>query len=92
MGELYRRYAATHAHTSVVDLKPIVCPDDPCSNQTPEGEAIRSDGLHYTRAGVDLIAPRLTEAIIGAARSTGVPPPTTGTDDPSAATSIESPQ
>ena len=82
MGELYRRYAATHPHTSVVDLKPIVCPDDPCSNQTPEGDAIRNDGLHYTAAGTAYLAPGLAEAIITAARSTGVPPSTTTTAIP----------
>ncbi len=83
MGELYRRYAATHAHTSVVDLKPIVCPTDPCPNQTPDGDTIRNDGLHYTVAGTQYIAPALTEAIITAARSTGVDPSAITTEDPS---------
>jgi peptidoglycan/LPS O-acetylase OafA/YrhL len=89
MGELYHRYAASHPRTSVVDLKPIVCPSDPCPNQTPSGDTIRNDGLHFTTAGVDLISPPLAEAIITAARSTGVapvdtlqPPATTNSSTP----------
>ena len=74
MGELFRRYAATHARVSVVDLKPIVCPTDPCSNHTPEDQVIRYDGLHFSQAGMDLLAPAITDAIIAAARSTGIPP------------------
>jgi hypothetical protein len=74
MGELFRRYAATHPRVSVVDLKPIVCPTDPCSNRTPEDQVIRYDGLHFSQAGMDLLAPAITDAIIAAARSTGIPP------------------
>lgn len=74
MGELFRRYAANHPRVSVVDLKPIVCPTDPCSNRTPDDQVIRNDGLHFTRAGMELLSPSLSNAIIAAARSTGIPP------------------
>ena len=73
MGQLYRRFAATRPHTSVVDLKPIVCPDDPCSNELPGGGSVRSDGLHFTEAATLELAPKVAEAIISAARSTGTP-------------------
>ncbi len=92
MGELYRRYASSHARTSVVDLKPIVCPESPCSNQTPSGEQIRDDGLHFTTAGINYLAPELAAAIISAARSTGiapVAPPTAA--DPTAADPTRAP-
>jgi len=74
MGELFRRYAASHPRVSVVDLKPIVCPTDPCSNRTPSDDAIRSDGLHFSQAGVEFLSPAIADAIITAARSTGIPP------------------
>jgi len=74
MGELFRRYAASHPRVSVVDLKPIVCPTDPCSNRTPGDEAIRNDGLHFTQAGMEFLSPAIADAIIAAARSTGIPP------------------
>ena len=35
---------------------------------------IRYDGLHFSQAGMDLLAPAITDAIIAAARSTGIPP------------------
>ena len=74
MGELFRRYASTHARVSVVDLKPIVCPTDPCSNRTPDDQAIRNDGLHFSQAGMELLAPAIADAIVASARSTGIPP------------------
>lgn len=73
IGELYRRFAATHPHTSVVDLKPIVCPSDPCENRLLDGSSVRSDGIHFTEAGTLAIAPQVAEAIIAAARSTSTP-------------------
>ena len=75
IGQLYRRFAATHPHTSVVDLKPIVCPDDPCNNELPGGGSVRSDGIHFTEAGTLALAPQVADAIIAAARSTGTPVP-----------------
>ena len=74
MGELFRRYAASHPRVSVVDLKPIVCPTDPCSNRTPNDEVIRNDGLHFTQAGMEFLSPAIADAVISAARSTGIPP------------------
>lgn len=75
IGQLYRRFAATRPHTSVVDLKPIVCPDDPCNNELLGGGSIRNDGLHFTEAATLALAPKVAEAIISAARSTGTPLP-----------------
>ncbi|MBU6329233.1 MAG: acyltransferase, partial [Acidobacteria bacterium] len=86
MGDLFRAYAAFHPHTSVVDLKPIVCPDDPCGNTTPSGDPIRNDGLHFTSAGMQLLAPGIAEAIISAARSTSTPVDAAPTDPAPVAT------
>jgi len=77
LGELYRRFAASRPHTSVVDLKPIVCPEDPCVNDLPGVGAVRNDGIHFTQAGAVAIAPKVAEAIIAAARSTSTQAPTT---------------
>jgi len=81
VGELYRRFAASHAHTSVVDLKPLVCPQDPCINDLPGVGPVRNDGLHFTQAGAVTLAPQIAAAIIAAAQSTStqipMPEPTT---------------
>jgi hypothetical protein len=74
---LLRAMAARHRGTvTVLDLNPVVCPDGGFTWKV-DGRRIRSDGLHYTPAGVQsVIAPWLLPRL--AAVATGSYPGTGG--------------
>jgi len=54
------RYQST---TIVIDVNELLCPNAVCETITPSGEIIRRDNLHFSLAGAQHLAPRLTEQI-----------------------------
>jgi hypothetical protein len=57
---LFRSWAERHADlVTVVDLKPVVCPDGPPCGQTVGGVQVRSDHVHYTPEGARLAAKKI---------------------------------
>jgi peptidoglycan/LPS O-acetylase OafA/YrhL len=68
---LLRTVAARHRDTvTVLDLNPVVCPDGEFTWEV-SGRRIRSDGLHYTPAGVQrVIAPWLLPRLAAVATGT----------------------
>ena len=68
--KLVRQVAAKHATTdSVVDLYGAACPDGKYTS-TVDGHVIReTDGVHFTAAGGQVLAPKLMPAIVAAGRA-----------------------
>lgn len=52
-----RAFAEDHADVHVLELDEQVCRDDACIQETPEGDAVYLDTVHFTRAGMAWIAP-----------------------------------
>jgi hypothetical protein len=72
---LLRAHAAAHPDETVLDLNPVVCPQGTFTWKV-DHVRIRSDGLHYTPAGVQrIIAPWLLPKLAAIARQPVGPRP-----------------
>lgn len=61
---IQRDFAARHrSNTIVIDVNELLCPNAECETKTPSGEIVRPDNLHFSLAGAQQLAPRLTEQI-----------------------------
>lgn len=61
---IQRDFADRHQSTTIViDVNELLCPSEVCETNTPSGEIIRTDNLHFSIAGSQYLAPRLTEQI-----------------------------
>jgi peptidoglycan/LPS O-acetylase OafA/YrhL len=56
--DLQAQFGAAHpSDTHVVDLQPIVCPDDSCAHMTLDDPGLRGDGVHFWKDKVNSVAP-----------------------------------
>jgi peptidoglycan/LPS O-acetylase OafA/YrhL len=56
--DLQKQFAATHpTDTHVVDLQPIVCPNDSCAGMTLDAPGLRADGVHFWKDKANSVAP-----------------------------------
>lgn len=65
--EQLREAAAERDGVTVLELHDFVCTDKKCLQTTPDGSPAYIDTVHFTRPGMDWIAPWLSEAITDAA-------------------------
>jgi hypothetical protein len=57
---LFRSWAERHTdQVTVVDLKPVVCPDGPPCGQVVGGVRLRTDHIHYTPEGARRAAEKI---------------------------------
>jgi hypothetical protein len=61
VNELQRRFVTQHPDVALIDLEFQLCPQQRCILEDTSGQALRSDGLHFTTAGAAHLAPWLTE-------------------------------
>ncbi|HEX3334805.1 MAG TPA: acyltransferase family protein [Acidimicrobiales bacterium] len=88
---LVREVAAEHPQTdSVVDLDGAVCPGGKYTSNIEGVNVRRNDGVHFTIAGGQLLAPVLMPPIVAAGRAQATPVSTTTTTAP-ATTSTTTP-
>jgi lysophospholipase L1-like esterase len=68
--KLVREVAAEHPQTdSVVDLNAAACPGGKFTSSVDGVVIRRSDGIHFTNAGGELLAPKLMPPIVAAGRA-----------------------
>jgi lysophospholipase L1-like esterase len=58
-----RQLAATHDNVEVLELAAHVCTESECQQQTPEGNALYLDTVHFTPTGIGWLAPWLADEL-----------------------------
>lgn len=67
--EQLREAAAERGGVTVLELHDFVCTSKKCKQTTPDGSPTYIDTVHFTRPGMEWIAPWLSDAVTAAARS-----------------------